>query len=126
MIARFAIAMLGLGLSAPALAGSAPVPLALERWVSSYLPHCPYHGCGGEGAVRFAVTVSPQGRVTACTILESSGDPRLDRESCQFLTRRARFDPARNDDGTPVEGRWESRITWKIPDTPPEGESPAG
>ncbi|QDH35975.1 energy transducer TonB [Porphyrobacter sp. YT40] len=126
MTARLAIALLGLGLAAPALAGSDPVPRAPEQWVSSYWPQCPYHGCGGEGTVRFAVTVSPQGRVTACTILETSGDPRLDRESCEFLTRRARFEPARDDDGKPVEGRWESRIAWKIPDAPPETESPAG
>ncbi|WP_086607301.1 energy transducer TonB [Erythrobacter donghaensis] len=126
MIARFAIAMLGLGLSAPALAGSDPVPLAPERWVSSYWPHCLYHGCGGEGTVRFAVTVSPQGRITACTILESSGDSHLDREACELVTRRGRFNPARDDDGEPVEGRWESRITWKVPDAPPESESPAG
>ncbi len=126
MIARLAIAMLGLGLSARALAGSDPVPLVPERWMSSAEPHCPYDGCNGEGMVQFAVTVSPQGRVMACTILESSGDSRLDREACELVTRRGRFDPARDNDGKPVEGRWESRITWKVPHAPPETESPRG
>lgn len=107
-----------------ALAQTAPVPLEPERWVHERYRQCDGHSCYAEGVVRFAVTVSPTGRVTGCEILESSRNWRLDQDTCQLLTRYARFSPATDENGNRVEGRWESRIHWKVPGPDPWSEPP--
>jgi periplasmic protein TonB len=117
---KWLFSALALAGPAAALAQSAPVPLAPERWVSTTETLCWDHHCYAEGSLRFALTVSPAGRVTGCEIIESSGDARLDEQSCRFLTRRARFAPARDKRGKAVEGRFESRISWKVPGAPPK------
>jgi protein TonB len=119
-----ALAVLALTAPAVAQAGTAPVPLAPERWVSTTETLCWDHHCYTEGSVRFALNVSQAGRVRGCEILESSGDPRLDEQTCRFLTRRARFHPARDDAGQPVLGRWESRVRWETPDAAPVTVAP--
>jgi protein TonB len=112
---------------AAALAQSTPVPIAPETWPSANDTACASHNdCNREGSVGFALTVSPAGRVTGCEIIESSSDSRLDERTCRLLIRRARFSPAQDKDGTPVEGRFASRLHWKIPDAPPASEGAAG
>lgn len=58
-----------------------------------------------EASVRAELTISPTGRVTACTIVQSSGHADLDKLACDTVTRRARFTPARDKDGKPTEDR---------------------
>lgn len=69
-----------------------------------------------EGIASFRVSVGTNGRVTACEITRSSGHPRLDRATCDNVTNRARFEPARNDRGEDVVGTYSNRITWQLPD----------
>lgn len=116
---RSALALLALCAPAAALAQTAPEPLAPEIWFKDSGWVCDWHACDGGGTVRFALTVTPQGRVKACEIIESSGNFRIDENTCKLLTRRARFTPAQDKRGKQVEGRWESRIHWKVPDEPP-------
>ncbi len=116
---RSALALLALVTPAAALAQTAPEPLAPEAWLKDSGWVCDWHACDGGGTVRLALTVTPQGRVKACEIIESSGNVRIDENTCAMLTRRARFTPAKDKRGRPVEGRWESRIHWKVPDEPP-------
>lgn len=63
----------------------------------------------------FLVTVATTGRVANCVILQSSGDPQLDQQTCRILTIRARFEPAKDANGDPVEGRYVSQMRWSIP-----------
>lgn len=109
--------LLALAVPAAVLAQSAPVPLAPETWQwNPRLCHS-REGCHAEGSVRVALTISPEGRVTGCAILESSGQPRLDEESCRLMTISARFTPARDGRGRPIRGRYETSVHWKVPDT---------
>lgn len=55
---------------------------------------------GSRVLIIFTVQVS--GRISDCTVRESSGSPPLDAMMCQVAINRFRYDPARRADGTPV------------------------
>ena len=46
---------------------------------------------GEKGTVAIEADVKPDGRVTACRVIKSSGFTRLDHATCAVVTRRARF-----------------------------------
>jgi TonB family protein len=69
-----------------------------------------------KGAATFELLVDPQGRPTDCTIIQSTGYPTLDRETCFIAMHRPRFSPARGPDGTPVYGSYRSMVKWHRPD----------
>ncbi len=71
---------------------------------------------GWEGTARYAVEVNLAGRVTDCRITSSTGHEVLDDATCRYITRRARFDPARNTSGEEVSGTFTGAVTWQIPD----------
>ena len=71
---------------------------------------------GNEGLVRFRLEVSAQGKVTACTITQSSGHPGLDAATCDKLPRRAKFDPASDATGAPATGTYTGAVRWQIPE----------
>ena len=68
-----------------------------------------------EGIVGFRTTIDPNGRVIDCQIISSSGHPDLDQATCTNVTRRARFDPAVDEDGNAVTGTYSNRVRWQIP-----------
>lgn len=68
-----------------------------------------------EGVTRFTVTVSPEGRVTNCSVTGSSGTPELDDAACRAITRRARFTPATDGNGQPTTGTYSNSVRWQIP-----------
>ncbi len=72
------------------------------------------------GMVRFALDVDRNGRVTGCTIRQSSGVADLDRVACEKVTERGRFLPARDAAGNAVAGTWVSAVRWEIPEDEPE------
>lgn len=74
---------------------------------------------GEEGDVGFGLSISDEGAVLACEITRASGHARLDEATCEILRSRARFNPARDDAGNAVVGRFASRIRWELPDAPP-------
>lgn len=53
-------------------------------------------------AVILALTVSPNGRATACRIYKSSGFPETDTVACRLAMERLRFRPATNGAGDPI------------------------
>jgi periplasmic protein TonB len=53
-------------------------------------------------AVILALTISPEGRATACRIYKSSGLPETDEVTCRLAKDRLRFKPAVNAAGEPV------------------------
>lgn len=79
---------------------------------------------GEEGAVGFQLDVGRNGAVAACRIVASSGSAVLDSTTCRLLTMRARFDPARDHKGKPVDDRVSGRIVWRLPEPEPEPEPP--
>jgi protein TonB len=71
---------------------------------------------GEQGVTRFAVTIGPGGRVRDCAVTRSSGSPELDAVTCAKVSRRARFDPASDERGGAVAGRYANAINWRIPE----------
>jgi len=84
---------------------------------------CDWHACDEGGSVRFDLAVTPEGRVSACKIVESSGNARLDENTCRILTRYARFAPARDRRGKPVKGRYVEWMRWTVPEVPASPEA---
>jgi TonB family protein len=73
-----------------------------------------------QGAVGFTVDVAADGRVTGCRVTAPSGSSVLDAATCSLVSRRARFVPATDTTGKPIEGTFSSRVRWTIPRlTPP-------
>jgi TonB family protein len=68
-----------------------------------------------EGTVSFELTVSPDGKVAKCDIIQSSGHVDLDQATCSNILRRARFTPATDGSANPTEGKYSNRVTWRIP-----------
>lgn len=70
---------------------------------------------GEQGAVRFQLEVDAEGRPGNCTITESSGSATLDAATCKMMLERARFSPARDEQGQAVRDTFSSRVLWKLP-----------
>lgn len=68
------------------------------------------------GTVGFRLSVGASGRVENCSVTRSSGVSALDQATCQLITRRARFDPAKNGQGRAVAGTYSSAVRWQLPD----------
>jgi protein TonB len=68
-----------------------------------------------QGTVRFRVDISPEGRVSACTVTASSGSAILDETTCRLIQQRLRFRPARDREGKPATDSQEYRVTWVLP-----------
>jgi protein TonB len=64
------------------------------------------------GSVTTRLDIAPDGRVTGCTIIRSSGTPSLDRTTCRLIEQRFRFEPARDSAGNPVPGVAGWRQDW--------------
>ena len=67
-----------------------------------------------QGRTGYRLTVGTNGRVTGCTVTSSSGSATLDSTTCRILRARARFTPARDAQGEPVEAFHEGVITWSL------------
>jgi protein TonB len=93
--------------SVPASSGVLPVVTPQDYPLSALR-------AGHEGTVRFELTIGTDGRVTGCRITESSGYSDLDRATCRLMEKRARFQPARDANGNPVEDTYRSFLDWKL------------
>ena len=68
-----------------------------------------------QGTVQAELSVDPQGRVSRCRIIRSSGHATLDQATCQILQRRATFLPAHVASGTPVADRVTTPpVVWRL------------
>jgi TonB family protein len=108
----------------PASPAAPPVPAVRARAdLSGIIGLSDYPGAvqraGLEGSVRFELEVGPNGRVRGCRVLNSSGVPMLDEITCELMTERPRFTPARNAAGEAVPDRVRASVTWQLPDAPP-------
>lgn len=71
---------------------------------------------GEAGNVGIQVAVDVDGRVFACTVTASSGSAALDAATCRLYQKRARFTPARDDQGRAIVSTQNDRIRWQLPD----------
>ncbi|MCL4674383.1 MAG: energy transducer TonB, partial [Sphingomonadaceae bacterium] len=71
---------------------------------------------GWAGSAGFRLQVGANGRVEGCQITRSTGHTALDEATCALVTKRARFDPARNGNGDKVSGSYTSSVLWQIPE----------
>ncbi len=76
------------------------------------------------GTVDVRLTVAPSGRVTACSVMRSSGNPDLDATTCRLIIERFRYRPARNAAGEPVEAVMGWRQRWWLEDGGPRNPAP--
>ena len=56
---------------------------------------------GASGTARATLQIGTDGRVTGCSLTQSTGNSALDGTVCQVLRRRARFTPAIDGNGQP-------------------------
>lgn len=73
-----------------------------------------------QGMVVFRVKVDPQGKPVQCVVDQSSGTEELDTATCNLITARARFSPATDARGRPVEGVYTNRVRWVLPKDMPQ------
>jgi protein TonB len=67
-----------------------------------------------QGRVGVRVTVGPDGRVSACTVIASSGTASLDDGACKLITKFGKFNPALDEGGNPTTGSISTGITYKF------------
>lgn len=106
--------------------GPAPKPIAEAiaakarnnpgEWITQSDYKTSWINRGWAGSAGFRLQVGANGRVEGCQITRSTGYAALDEATCALVTRRARFDPARNGAGEKVSGSYSSTVRWQIPD----------
>lgn len=68
-----------------------------------------------EGMTTFLVTVDAKGAATNCRIVGSSGFPNLDKRTCELVSMRSAFRPARDSEGQAVASFYINRVWWQLP-----------
>lgn len=68
-----------------------------------------------QGVVRVSYVVDTEGKVSSCTVTQSSGSPRLDDTTCKIIMRRFRFNPA-TVNGQPVPETKTQPVRWQLRD----------
>jgi protein TonB len=68
-----------------------------------------------QGTTVFTLTIGEDGRVARCVVIASSGSDALDQATCRILTARARYSPARDQNGNPTTGVDSGSVTWRLP-----------
>jgi periplasmic protein TonB len=71
-----------------------------------------------EGTTRASLEIDANGRVTGCSVTDSSGNAALDSTTCSLTQRRYRFAPATRG-GQPVPTTYSVSVRWMLPPPPP-------
>jgi protein TonB len=69
---------------------------------------------GQEGTTSFRLEVGPDGRVSSCTVISSSGSAALDSTTCRLMRARAKFTPAHDTSGNPISDSVSASIRWQL------------
>ncbi len=67
-----------------------------------------------QGFVGFRLMVGKDGKPTSCHVQSSTNQADFDAISCRLLMRRARFTPALDSEGNPIESYWASSVIFSI------------
>ena len=70
---------------------------------------------GKVGTVGVLIWVEADGRVSTCEVIESSAAPILEKTTCNVLTKRAKFTPAKDAEGRAIRAPSFSRVRWELP-----------
>jgi hypothetical protein len=73
-----------------------------------------HHQFGNE-TVYACLEVGVEGRVKSCTAYGGSDD-RVNQHSCKVLTRRFRYEPAKDRKKRPINSFVVQKIVWKLPE----------
>lgn len=105
----------GFSLQQQAELASFPVP---KKDIYSYVKSDDYPSSaiarGASGKVDFHLVVGTDGRPKSCFVDRSSGHVDLDGASCQVYLKRARFSPALNNAGHPIEAPYAITLRWSL------------
>ena len=66
-----------------------------------------------QGYGHLWLTVSESGRVTDCSVMQSTGDAQVDQALCAIMVRQSRWAPARDRQGQPISVRLRYTATWR-------------
>lgn len=116
-IAPVLLALSGITAS-PVLAAEPQPPTPSNNpgeWVTTADYPSEAFGQGTSGTVGFRVIVARDGKVSNCQVISGSGSQALDEATCRLVSFRARFTPARDGRGNPVEGAYSNRVRWVLP-----------
>lgn len=69
-----------------------------------------------QGTTAFRVEISRRGYVSDCVVTSSSGSKALDDATCDIVKSRARYEPARDEEGKRIPGQDTGRIRWELPE----------
>ncbi|RGP40885.1 hypothetical protein BPTFM16_01178 [Altererythrobacter insulae] len=86
------------------------------RWVTTSDYRTSWINREWTGTARFALEISPSGRVTNCEITRSTGHGALDAATCKLIAKRARFNAATDANGASVASTYSNAISWELPD----------
>lgn len=67
-----------------------------------------------EGTVGVRVNINAEGRVSGCSVTNSSGSSILDEAACEGMQRYARFNPALDARGNPTTDTYSTSIQYRI------------
>jgi protein TonB len=67
-----------------------------------------------QGTVRVRLSIGTNGSVTGCSVVGSSGSRALDSATCRLLQSRAKFTPARDNQGNPIADSDTVSISWRL------------
>ncbi|MFD1036579.1 energy transducer TonB [Sphingomonas hankookensis] len=68
-----------------------------------------------QGKAFVGMTVAPDGRISDCRILQTSGAAALDQATCPILVERIRFHPGQDANGKPIESYKSLNFNWVLP-----------
>ena len=81
---------------------------------SSRLPSRLLRGFAADsGYGHLLLTVAGSGRVTDCSVLQTTGDAQVDQALCNLMIQRSRWSPARDRQGNPITVRVRYTATWR-------------
>ena len=69
-----------------------------------------------QGTTAVRLTIDGNGRVSACSVTSSSGSSSLDNATCRIIRARARYTPAKDQNGQPISDSDTARIRWVLPE----------
>lgn len=68
-----------------------------------------------EGSVTVKLAIDRGGEVAGCDVVQSSGSAALDTATCRTVRRRARYQPATDGSGQPVDATDNHTVRWSLP-----------
>lgn len=69
-----------------------------------------------SGTTAITWDINAQGRVENCRVTSSSGNADLDSAACRAITRRGKYSPALDQNGSPIRQSQSRRVVWRLPD----------